>query len=225
MERLPLPFAPFAAVPVVAFDGCLSEDEYRTSRASRVSDASLPADRDISKRKSENERMDVAEALRVLGLPGDDVDEKQSVRRAYLRRALEVHPDVSSRRGSGLGPSADSGSTTNRSSDTASFQRLREAYEVALGHVAGRDKNGGFDSEEEDDLLMRAFRGEDVRAALARRGGWRPGEAFGVDLGVRWMGDDRSSASSEGGVGEGWREALEAGLAVDEDMDGDADDG
>ena len=167
--------------------------------------------------------MDVAEAYRVLGLSGDDSDGKQSVRRAYLRRALEVHPDVSSRRGSGPDPSGGRGSTNQSESDTASFQRLREAYEVALGHVEDRNRTGSFNACEEDDLLMRAFRGEDVRAALARRGGWRPGDAFGVDLGVRWMGGDRRPVSLDIGDGddveEAWREALEAGLAVDEDGD------
>lgn len=158
--------------------------------------------------------MDLVEALRVLGLSddNDDVATRQSVRRAYLRRALEVHPDASSRRGAGRASSSDEAS----SDDTASFQRLREAYEVALGHLEGR--GGGEDGDgigAEDDVLMRAWRGEDVRASLARRGGWRPGEAFGVDFGVRWMGDGADFAGDD----EGWREVLEAGLAVEEDGD------
>lgn len=166
--------------------------------------------------------MDVAEALRVLGLshdlyPGGNTtsteDEKRSVRRAYLRRALEVHPDREARCSERRGDEGEGGRTTEGKNDTtttASFQRLREAYEVALRHVDEGGGGGEKQGDDFDDLLMRAFRGEDVRAALARRGGWRPGEEFGVDLDVRWMG----GAGGGGGGGDGWRDELEAGLGV-----------
>jgi hypothetical protein len=176
--------------------------------------------------------MDVAEALRVLGLshdlyPGGNTtsteDEKRSVRRAYLRRALEVHPDREARCSERRGDEGDGGRTTEgkneeskKESKKESFQRLREAYEVALRHVDDGEKQG----DDFDDLLMRAFRGEDVRAALARRGGWRPGEEFGVDLDVRWMGGG-GAGGDEGG--DAWRDELEAGLGDGGDDEDDFD--
>jgi hypothetical protein len=158
--------------------------------------------------------MRVAEALRVLGLDaGPDGVDARSVRQSYLRRALEVHPD---KRGAGAGD--------------GEFQRVKEAYDVAMSHVGGGGGEGGgggdaIDIDVDDDLLMRAFRGEDVREELARRGGWRPGDAFGVDFEERWgapRGAPRGERECEGGA---WRDELEEGLRVVEDGDGGGEDG
>jgi len=182
--------------------------------------------------------MDFEEALRVLGLGGDRSVERGAVRKAYLRRALEVHPDRSaskrkkekrttaSRDGSdgsvgtlnSVDPSGPSPSPSP--SSTTAFQRLRSAYELVMEAVssaegdsisAGISDGGRFDLDAMDEILTRALRGEDVRGALERRGGWRPGEGFGVDYGVRWGADGDAGGSD----GVGWREALERGLAVE----------
>ena len=170
--------------------------------------------------------MDRDEALRVLGLPtgGDSgAVDARAIRKAYLRRALEVHPDKRSTAGAEVGGDGDE-----------AFLRVRRAYEVALrgcqadgtdgiDGVNGMNGMNGDDDEimEMDDILVRAFRGEDVREALERRGGWRPGDDFGIDLEARWGATDVEAGGCEAGGCEagGWRDELEAGLAVDDEDD------
>ena len=115
---------------------------------------------------------------------------------------------------------------TSSTSSKEEFQRLRTAYEVMM-EVIGTSTGsaGGRVDVDADmgDILMRALRGEDVREVLAKRGGWRPGNGFGVDYGVVWGGRRVDGVDEEGEEGDGWREALERGLEVDGDTDIETD--
>lgn len=110
-------------------------------------------------------RVDLASALDILGI---QCLEKKEIRKAYLRKALQVHPDKQK----------NCSSEDEEKRATLAFARLHDAYCTAMEHCS----HGTW--IQDDDVLMRAFRGEDVEAELRRAGVFRPDPMFGINVGV-----------------------------------------
>lgn len=120
--------------------------------------------------------MDLMKSLEILGLmgTGQNLDfmegkclEREQVRKAYLKKALKVHPDKQR-------------DQTVRS--TEEFTLLHEAYCIAMKHC----DDVTLDEKTDLDILMRAFRGEDVGAALRQAGVFQPDPLFGIDLNIHF---------------------------------------
>lgn len=111
--------------------------------------------------------IDLETALKILGI---DCLEKEEIRKAYLKKALVVHPDKQQQGTSSSLPA----------SNAEAFTKLHNAYCVAMEHCSNIDETYVI----QDDVLMRAFRGEDVDADLRRAGVFRPDPMFGIDVRV-----------------------------------------
>lgn len=107
--------------------------------------------------------IDLKTALKILGI--DSCLGKEEIRKAYLKKALVVHPDKQQQ----------------PASSAEAFTRLHNAYCVAMEHCSD---HGDETYVIQDDVLMRAFRGEDVDADLRRAGVFRPDPMFGIDVHV-----------------------------------------
>lgn len=133
--------------------------------------------------------VDLTTALEILGL--DVCAEKEQVRKAYLRKALQVHPDKK-RLYKVMYPEEEMGADMEDSGpDEEAFTRLHNAYCVAMEHCS----DGTWVKDQ--DVLMRAFRGHDVEADLRRAGVFRPDPMFGIDMKVPFHTVTRSQESDE----------------------------
>lgn len=129
-----------------------------------------------------------AQAADALGLPmpGSGPYTPNLIRRHYLRRAVRVHPDKC----------RDPGAVQE-------FQRLKAAHDLLLSRAVG-DAHSAAEAAASADLLstfLRAMTGElrdaSLEAELASLGVYRPPEAFGVDLAIRFQGADGGRGPEE----------------------------
>lgn len=128
--------------------------------------------------------------------------EKMDIRKAYLRKTLEVHPDKHK----------NFSSEDEKNRATADFARLHDAYCLAMQHCS----HGAW--VQHDDVLMRAFRGEDVDDELRRAGVFRPDPMFGINVSVPFHPATHSHACDDA-TKEKMRADIEDILSYEEDSD------
>jgi hypothetical protein len=114
--------------------------------------------------------MDLERALNILGHRDEEIPCARSVRRAYLKQALKIHPDKQH-------------TTEGRKASTEAFAQLRQAYDVATRElrIKEQDEEAARSVAAIDEILKRAFEGMDVEDDLAALGVFRPDPMFGVD--------------------------------------------
>lgn len=127
--------------------------------------------------------MEYETALSILGVSSTVKTNASVVRRAYLRKALDLHPDRQR-------------TEEDRRKAHEDFVRLREAYDVVMQHEGLQgDVDGNM-----NDVLLRAFQGENVEQYLAGMKN-RPSDMFGIDLTVPFdaggMSDPEARAEAE----------------------------
>eukprot|EP00204_Picochlorum_oklahomense_P002845 CAMPEP_0118798388 /NCGR_PEP_ID=MMETSP1161-20130426/799_1 /TAXON_ID=249345 /ORGANISM="Picochlorum oklahomensis, Strain CCMP2329" /LENGTH=156 /DNA_ID=CAMNT_0006725799 /DNA_START=135 /DNA_END=605 /DNA_ORIENTATION=- len=137
--------------------------------------------------------MDYRTALSILGISDTATTSISKIRKAYLRRALELHPDRQR-------------TDQDRQRANEAFVRLREAYEMVL-------MDQYPESTKEDVDLTRAFFPQGDSRAV------RPNDMFGIDLTVPFdphaQMDDEQRARAESLLRE-WLEE-EISCASDDD--------
>lgn len=114
--------------------------------------------------------MDLKYALSILGHGDEEMPSAQSVRSAYLKQALKIHPDKQQ-------------TPEGRKASTEAFAQLHEAYDVAIKELRlqEQDAEAARSVAAMDEILKRAFQGMDVEDDLAALGVFRPDPMFGVD--------------------------------------------
>lgn len=142
--------------------------------------------------------VDLETALDILGI---ECQSKESIRKAYLKKALEVHPDKQNRVLAG---------DEKQQADSA-FATLHDAYCVAMEHCS----KGTWVQDE--DVLVRAFRGEDVDSELRRAGVFRPDPMFGINVNVPFHTLTQQCDSVDDDAREKIRKELEDILSYEED--------
>lgn len=145
--------------------------------------------------------VDLETALDILGITRL---EKKDIRKAYLRKALQVHPDKHK----------NFSSEDEEKRATADFARLHDAYCLAMEHCS----HDTWVHHDDDDILMRAFRGEDVEDELRRAGVFRPDPMFGINVSVPFHATSHSRACDDAAK-EKMRTYIEDILSYEEDSD------
>jgi predicted transcriptional regulator len=128
----------------------------------------------------------LSDARKALGIPNEDViSTRSSLRKYYLKAALNSHPDKN----------------LDDSTSNIKFASLQEAYRVLLAHVEANlgqhlpdDEIASCSDHDLSELLKRAFQGENVDRELERLGVHRPSPLFGIDMHVCFH---ESSASNQ----------------------------
>jgi len=129
-------------------------------------------------------KMDRKEALRILGLESSANGLTASqLRKHYLRRALDTHPDKH-----------QGDRNYNRE-----FTDLKEAHDVLLQEIKDGEAAAAEASHTEDllSVLVRALKGENVELELRNLGVHRPSDMFGIDLTVPFERWPRDAAASD----------------------------
>lgn len=140
--------------------------------------------------------MDYQTALSILGISDTATTSVSKIRKAYLRRALELHPDRQR-------------TEQDKQRANEAFVRLREAYEMVL-------MDQYPESTKEDADLTRAyfFQGDPMAV--------RPDDMFGIDLSVRFdpharMMNDEQRAEAESMLREWLEETSSSSSSSDDD--------
>lgn len=139
--------------------------------------------------------MDYQTALSILGISDTAATSVSKIRKAYLRRAMELHPDRQR-------------TEQDKQRANEAFVRLREAYEMVL-------MDQYPESTKADADLTRAFFFQGDPMAV------RPDDMFGIDLSVRFdpharMMNDEQRAKAESMLRE-WLEEPSSSSSDDDD--------